>query len=64
MLKKIGDYHMHEALDRASLLMDIVEDSLGSHPVIKSHPEWEKKLEEAHQALFDLYQMIGAEHLK
>ncbi len=63
-MKRIDDYHIHEALDRASVLMDIVESTLSQHPAITANKAWEAKLEEAHQALFYLYQMIGAEHLK
>jgi hypothetical protein len=62
-MKNINDYHIHEALDRTSVLMDMVESTLFDHPGITKQ-EWHDKLEEAHQALFDLYQMIGAEHLK
>lgn len=49
----------HEALHMASFLMRSVDDELVEHPVIKSHAEWRRLAETAHQALFDLYQAIG-----
>lgn len=58
-----GTYGCHEALHTASVVMSLIETSLISHPAIAAKPEWKALAEQAHGALFDLYQAIGKEHL-
>lgn len=58
------DYYTHEALDRTNLIMDLIEEALSLHPAIIHNEAWELKVRAAHQELFELYQMIGAEHIK
>jgi len=60
----VDDYHVHEVLHMSSFLMSAVGTELCEHDAIKQKPRWEKLAEKAHQALFDLYQAIGKEHLK
>ena len=57
------DYKTHEALHMTSFLMQSVDRELLDHDAIKDNPEWEALAKTAHQALFDLYQAIGREHL-
>ncbi|WP_375205349.1 hypothetical protein [Hyphococcus sp.] len=50
----------HEALHMASFLMRSVDGELLEHPAIQENEEWSALAKKAHQALFDLYQSIGA----
>ncbi len=50
---------MHEAIDRAYIVLSHLEFSLAEHPAIKNDPELQDVYEKAHQALFDLYQKAG-----
>lgn len=49
----------HEALDRASMIMNMVEDYLCDHAFIVLNPEAWKFAEQAHIALYNLYQCIA-----
>lgn len=51
----------HEALHMSAFLMRSVEIELLEHDAILARPEWRQLAERAHQALFDLYQVIGRE---
>ena len=51
---------IHEALHMACFLMRSVDSELLEHPAIKGDPHWSRLADTAHQALFDLYQAIGA----
>lgn len=52
----LSDY---EALHTASVVMDIVDRHLCDHPFILLNKDAYKFAEEAHTALFNLYQCIG-----
>ena len=58
-----GSFGCHEALHMASVLAEIVAQRLCDHPSIQMNQEWRAKADEARQALFDLYQMMGEKHL-
>ncbi len=58
-----GSHGCHEALHMASFLMQAVDTELCDHPAVKQNPAWEALATRAHDALFDLYQAIGAEHI-
>lgn len=58
-----GTFGCHEALHMASVIINMVDENLCSHPAIEQNPEWKAKACEASDALYDLYQMIGAKHL-
>jgi hypothetical protein len=60
---KPGSYGCHELLDRTSLVADLVEESVLTHPACALNPEWYALAEQAATCLRDLYQLIGAEHL-
>jgi hypothetical protein len=58
-----GSFGCHEALHVASVAHDFVDRNLCEHPAIQQNPEWAAQAGYAAQALFDLYQMIGAKHV-
>ena len=59
-----GSYGCHEALQMTSFLANAVASELLEHGAITQNAEWYELAERAHQALFDLYQAIGAQHLE
>lgn len=58
-----GSSGCHELLDRVSLIADLVESSILSHPACAQFPEWFVLANRATDALQQLYQQIGAVHL-
>lgn len=58
-----GSFGCHEALHMAAFLMTAVANELSGHDAIKQNAKWLKLADKAHDALFDLYQAIGKEHL-
>ena len=63
MSDKLDKFHHHEALHTASIFMDMVARDLCEHRAVEGDTKRLKLAEKAHQALFDLYQLIGAETL-
>lgn len=57
------DYLRHEALDRASLIAQMIGSHLAEHPFIQAHATLRNKVFMAGKLLGDVYQTIGAEHL-
>lgn len=51
----------HEALHMTCFLMKSVDTELLEHPAIQADAHWLKLATAAHQALFELYQAIGAQ---
>lgn len=62
-MSQMDDYGRHEVLHMASFLMNAVDTELLEHAQLKAHPEWKALADKAFNALFDLYQAIGAEHM-
>ena len=58
-----GSFGYHEALDRSSQVLNILDNSLMEHPAIVSDSEAFRLAHEAHTAIFNLYQHLGAKHL-
>lgn len=58
-----GSFGCHELLDRTSLVGDMVERDILSHPACLQNQEWFALAERAVSALRELYQQIGAAHL-
>jgi len=58
-----GTHGCHELLDRTSLAAATVEQHILSHPACAQNREWYELAIQAVEALNDLYQRIGAEHL-
>ncbi|WP_242219429.1 hypothetical protein [Shinella zoogloeoides] len=59
-----GSYGCHEALHTASVMADNIGRHLLEHPAILLDAEFYALASKAHSALFDLYQVIGAKHLR
>lgn len=58
-----GSFGCHEALHMASVLMMTVDRELCEHPAVQQNKEWAALADKARQALYELYQKIGARHL-
>lgn len=58
-----GTFGCHEALHTASIVMNLVDERLASHPAVLANPDWYRLASEAHTALYNLYQAIGARHI-
>jgi hypothetical protein len=59
-----GSFGCHEALHMAHVLSELVAERIGEHPAVRLVPEWKALADRASDALFDLYQAIGARHLE
>ena len=58
-----GTFGCHELLDRTSLVSDLLERHILEHPACVANPTWYRLAEQAADALCELYQQVGAEHL-
>src|SRR5688572_13773353 len=58
-----GSFGCHELLDRTALVMDLAERSLLEHPACIANEDWYRLAEQAVDALNELYQRVGKEHL-
>ncbi len=56
---KLTHLHYHEALDRTSVICDMVDRHLIQHPVCKLDKEVNKLVEEAAMKLYEAYQLLG-----
>ena len=59
-----GSFGCHEVLHLTSTLEDMVAKHLVDHPAIMLDSDFYRRARDVHSALFDLYQAIGAKHLK
>lgn len=57
-----GSYGCHEALHASSMIMHMVDSHLLDHGAIALDKDLFRYASEAHTALFNLYQAIGAKH--
>ncbi|QIM51608.1 hypothetical protein [Hydrogenophaga crocea] len=57
---KLDKFHKHEALDRAWIMFQMVNDWLVDHPYIEADAVLSPMAGAASQALWNLYQEIGA----
>lgn len=64
MAEKFNPYLLHEALDRAHLATEFVDDHLLDHPAVQEFDEAKGLAIEAHDALARLYQVLGGLRLK
>lgn len=46
----------YEIMERTTVLMNSIEDSIMDHPYLSEHPETIKMIEDAQAALLELYQ--------
>ena len=58
-----GTFGCHELLDRTSVVADMVERDILSHPACVQNQGWFALAEKAVSALQELYQQIGKAHL-
>lgn len=58
-----GSHGCHEALHMASVLINMVESELIEHQAVMDSPVWMAHAKRAQEALMDLYNAIGREHL-
>ena len=58
-----GSFGCHELLDRVSLIGDLVESQVLQHPACALKEEWYLLANQATEALRELYQRIGSEHV-
>jgi hypothetical protein len=58
-----GTCGCHEALHVSSIVANLIADRLMEHGAVIQNPEWYRLAQQAHSAMFDLYQAIGAVHL-
>jgi hypothetical protein len=59
-----GSYGCHEVLDRTAMLMKTVDEYILGHPACVNNKEWFALAYQAVDALNQLYQRVGAEHLE
>jgi hypothetical protein len=59
-----GSFGCHELLDRVNLLGDLVEEKVLGHPACALRAEWYELAVGAVEALRELYQRVGADHLQ
>src|SRR5262245_55083646 len=58
-----GSFGCHELLDRVLLVGDLAEGQILDHPSCVLNEEWYRLALQAVEALRELYQRVGAEHL-
>lgn len=58
-----GSMGCHEAFHMALVCAEMVDERLCDHPAVQAKPEWKALADRAAEALHDLYQAIGLEHL-
>ena len=58
-----GSFGFHEAVHTTSIVLDPVDDQLLHHPAIAGNTEWFRLAARASEALFNLYQSMGAAQL-
>lgn len=58
-----GSIGFHEATHTASIVLDLLDQHLLRHPAITANPEWFRYASRASEALFNLYQSMGAAQL-
>jgi len=63
-IKGLDRFHYHEALDRAFLVGNVVDEYLSEHPVVQKHKNLKKRVEKATRLLAETYQIIGGLDLK
>ena len=54
-----AEFAVHEALDRAYIVLEFLEMTLMNHQTIIAHPEFYNPIHKMHTQLFNLYQEIG-----
>lgn len=55
----LDEFHYHEALDRTSLIINMIDNHLITHPVFKAEKSFAKKVETAGMILTEAYQLMA-----
>lgn len=55
----LNEGHYTEAIDRAYIVGNMIDDVLIDHPVFKKHKELKKRVKKAQQLILEAYQLIG-----
>ena len=55
----LDEFHYHEALDRTSMVCDILDQQVSEHPVFEKHPDLKKEIDKAIDALYTVYSKIA-----
>ena len=63
MTQKLDQFHQHEALDRCSVFINIIESELLRHEFVQAHKKIKRLVESAANDLAQAYQLIGAKEL-
>jgi hypothetical protein len=58
-IKGLNEGHYVEAIDRAYIVANMIEDVLIEHPVIRKHKELKHRVRKAQEEILNVYQMIG-----
>jgi len=61
---KLDKFLIHEALDRTSFIIDIIDEGIYYHPVFKKNKKLRKKLNKSIELLNEVYQEIGSTKIK
>jgi hypothetical protein len=65
--KKIGKLdagYYHEALDRAYIVANMIEDVLVEHSVFMKHKKLRKRIKKAQRLILEAYQIVGGLDVK
>lgn len=62
-MTKLDEFHTHEALDRTYLCCEMFDTYVAEHPYVKADPQLAELCEKATDALYAVYNAIGARHL-
>ena len=57
---KLDEFSRHEALDRSSMILNIIDTHLLQHPVIKLDKELKEKVTKSAELLYEVYQELGS----
>ena len=59
MIKKLDQFHWHEALDRSLLAAEFFDETVAQHPAVRRTQQLRRDAKEISERLFRLYQTIG-----
>lgn len=59
MKNELDDFHYHEALDRLTIIGEMIERLLIDHPVLEEHRDLRDTVEKAEDLIGDAYLSIG-----
>jgi hypothetical protein len=60
---KLDEFHYHEMTDRLNVVMMVIENNLTQHPVAKLNKDIQNLIDDAHDKLFEAYQLSGRKEL-